>query len=64
MLDHWQQRTYGIYSLIGLEIWGRMYLMGEDSHQVTARIEALANARRGVRPAAKAAPPEPSRLTN
>jgi asparagine synthase (glutamine-hydrolysing) len=64
MLDNWEHRTYGIFSLLGLEIWGRMFLMGEDSNQVTGRIESLVNARRGVRPNATAATSEPSRMTN
>jgi asparagine synthase (glutamine-hydrolysing) len=63
MLDNWQRRTYGIFSLLGLELWGRMFFMGENTNQVTARIESLVNGGLGVRPRSKAATSERSRMT-
>lgn len=48
VLDHWQRRTEGIFSLIGLEIWGRTFLMGESTDRITARIESLAGPRTGA----------------
>jgi len=49
VLDHWQLSTEGIFGLIGLEIWGRTFLMGESTDGITERIESLAAARRGAR---------------
>jgi asparagine synthase (glutamine-hydrolysing) len=64
MLDNWQQRTYGVFSLFGLEIWGRMSMMGESPDQITERIESLANGRRPVRTDVKAAMPQPTRIAS
>lgn len=41
LLENWQRSTHGTFGLLGLEIWGRMFLMGESVEQITARIASL-----------------------
>jgi hypothetical protein len=38
VIERERQRTDGIFSLIGLEIWGRQFLMGQDRSEVAAQI--------------------------
>ncbi len=40
-----QRSTHSLFSLVGLEIWGRTFLMGESPDSITHRIESLASAR-------------------
>ncbi len=48
VLDQRSPGAQGIFGLIGLEIWGRTFLMGESTERITERIESLASARRGA----------------
>ncbi|HUG04209.1 MAG TPA: asparagine synthase (glutamine-hydrolyzing) [Steroidobacteraceae bacterium] len=48
VLDQWKLGAQGIFGLIGLEIWGRTFLMGESTDRINERIESLASARRGA----------------
>jgi asparagine synthase (glutamine-hydrolysing) len=50
VLDQRNPGAQGIFGLIGLEIWGRTFLMGESTEQITERIQSLARARRGAAP--------------
>lgn len=45
MLAGDRKRTHERFSLVGLEIWGRTFLMGESPDTITQRIESLAQAR-------------------
>ena len=45
MLENDRQSTHSLFSLVGLEIWGRTFLMGESTDSITHRIESLAGAR-------------------
>ena len=56
MLAGNRRSTHGLFSLVGLEIWGRTFLMGESADEVTRRIESLAQAGRAAPAAAAAAP--------
>jgi hypothetical protein len=48
VLDEWKLGAQGIFGLIGLEIWGRTFLMGESTDRITEHIESLAKARQGA----------------
>ncbi|MEX2150317.1 MAG: asparagine synthase (glutamine-hydrolyzing) [Steroidobacteraceae bacterium] len=48
VLDQRNLGAQGIFGLIGLEIWGRIFLMGESTDRITERIESLASAHRGA----------------
>lgn len=41
LLRDWERWTFGAFGLITLEMWGRMYLMGESVDQLTHRITSL-----------------------
>ncbi len=45
MLASNRRSMHGQFSLVGLEIWGRTFLMGESADEITQRIESLAQAR-------------------
>lgn len=44
MVENLRHRTHGLFGLIGLEIWGRTFLMGQNADQITGHIESLAGA--------------------
>jgi hypothetical protein len=46
--DQWKLDTQGIIGDIGLEIWGRTFLMGEPTDRITEHIESLARPRQGA----------------
>jgi asparagine synthase (glutamine-hydrolysing) len=53
MLASDRRSAHGLFSLVGLEIWGRIFLMGESQDTITQRVESLAglrNAIHGARP--------------
>lgn len=41
LLEGWQRWTFGAFGLIALELWGRMFLMGEPVDAVNGRIAAV-----------------------
>jgi asparagine synthase (glutamine-hydrolysing) len=43
MIGRDRHRAEGMFSLIGLEIWGRMFMMGASADEITRHIEALAH---------------------
>jgi hypothetical protein len=45
VLDQWKLGAHGIFGLIGLETWGRIFLMGEPTDRITEHVESLARAR-------------------
>ena len=51
LLGDWQRWTFGAFGLLTLEMWGRMFLMGESVDQVSHRIATLERASRGTKSA-------------
>ena len=47
LLGDWRRWTFGAFGLLTLEMWGRMFLMGESVDQVADRIATLERASRG-----------------
>lgn len=40
-IDLYRRDVMGLYNLVHLEVWGRIFFMGEDPSSITARIAAL-----------------------
>ena len=51
LLGDWQRWTFGAFGLLTLEMWGRMFLMGESVDQVADRIAMLERASQGTKSA-------------
>ena len=45
-VDDWRGNVHGFFNLLSLEIWGRLFFLGETVARVDARLQAIESARR------------------
>jgi asparagine synthase (glutamine-hydrolysing) len=45
-VDDWRGNVHGFFNLLSLEIWGRLFFLGESVARVDARLQAIESARR------------------
>jgi len=44
LVSHWQLHVHGFFNMLSLEIWGRLFLMGQSIDEVNARLMAKSSA--------------------